>query len=287
MALTDTQLAKLPSTRNGHEFARMMRTFDRPSVISEGDSWFDYPPGIGSGSPSNIIAHIERKTRGRLNHYRLSSSGDELAQIMARKQRHRLIELLAKYAKRGTPIDVLLFSAGGNDVVGDSDLERFLRDYQTGFSAQQCIHPLRFSNKIKQLEYGFRELIDIRNQYSPRTVIITHTYDVPFITGKGAKYLGKTWSGPWLSPAMKDRRIPKNLQRAVGRVLIEALQQNLLKLSKLSVAKGRFLVADTVGTLAAEPEWLNEIHPRPAGFGKIAKAVYAEMRTVIPGLPTW
>ena len=42
---------------------------------------------------------------------------------------------------------------------------------------------------------------------------------------------------------------------------------------------------DTMGTLTSKNQWLNEIHPTSGGFKKIAKKVYAQMRSLSPTLP--
>lgn len=48
------------------------------------------------------------------------------------------------------------------------------------------------------LEAEYRELIDIRNEYSRDTVIFVHVYDFPPVTGKKACGL----VGPWLKPSL-------------------------------------------------------------------------------------
>ncbi len=288
--LSREQIARLrskSSTGSQVEFGRMVALFDRANIISEGDSWFGYPKKVGSGKPANIIDHIARKTRGHVNLLRLESNGDEATEILSGNQRHTLTKLLKQYGTGDRPIDVLLFSAGGNDIVGKWDLERFLNPYQARFSAENCINRASFDNKIKQIELAYRELLDIRDQYSPTTMVISHCYDIPYVTGKGAKYLGIKVSGPWLQPAMIERGIPEPMRRAVFAILFRDLAKMLLALQKSVGPKGRFLVADTVGTLKDKGEWLNEIHPKSEGFGLVAAKVYRELKTVLPHLPDW
>ena len=279
-------LKRRSSTTSQREFATMLREFERPSFISEGDSWFDYPSKFGSKKPANIIDHIQRRTRGKVSLLRMESNGDEVTGMMSGKQRHTITKLLHRYAEKGTPISVLFYSGGGNDVVGEWDMERFLRPYRSGATAAQCLNQVQVKNKLRQIELAYLELIDIRNQYSPGTAIVGHTYDIPFITGIPAKYLIFR-SGPWITPAMETRGIPQRLRRPVIRLLFEQLRSKLLSLQDKSVSRGTVRIADTVEILHQKDQWLNEIHPTSEGFELIAERVYAEVRTILPDLPDW
>ncbi len=77
---TDRAVSKLrrrKSTTSKKKFSRMVDLFDRPNLVSEGDSWFDYPPRkLFSSRPSNIIDHIEEKTKGKVNFLRMESNAD-------------------------------------------------------------------------------------------------------------------------------------------------------------------------------------------------------------------
>lgn len=290
-SLTDRAIDRLEresSTTSKRKFSQMVDLFDRPNLVSEGDSWFDYPPRKLIGKrPSNIIDHIQKKTKGKVNLLRMESNADEITQIMSKNQRHTLTKLLHNYHARGKPIDVLFFSGGGNDVVGKWDLIRFLKPFKPGFTAEQCIHRARFQNKLKQIELAFLELIEIRNQFSPDTVIITHGYDIPYVSGKGAKFWGIKFSGPWIKPAMVARGIPENLRRPVIKIMMKTLGTNLLSLQARPAARNKLLVAKTFGTLGAESDWANELHPTSKGFKPIAAKVYSELRSVVAGLPNW
>jgi hypothetical protein len=54
-----------------------------------------------------------------------------------------------------------------------------------------------------------------------------------------------------------------------------------------SMYRNIFKVVPTQGTLRPGhgTDWLNEIHPTPSGFKRIAKLVWAEARKLEPGLP--
>ncbi len=266
---------------------------DRLNIVSEGDSWFDYPRKVFPNKPANIIDHIEDRIHRKANLLRLESNGDEITQMMSDDQRHNLTELLADCATRQRPIDALLFSGGGNDIVGTYDMERFLVPYETGMTAHACINWEAFNIKLKQIKYAWLELINIRDQYSPTTKIFTHTYDLPYMTGIGARFYGIEWSKAWIGPAMNTRGIaPDNYSVTPNvrfrRDIVQELFNSLaVVLTDIEASATNFYVTQTLGTLTSPDQWLNEIHPTADGFGLIAEKFYASMRAEMPGLPDW
>ena len=129
------------STSSRNRFLRMVKTFNRPSIISEGDSWFDYPKKLLSDKPSNIIDHVHNQTKGKVNLLRMESNGDEATEMLSGDQRHRLTEILFKSTEMGKQVDVLFFSAGGNDIVGDLGPRTFSRKIQTWDGAEGLHQP--------------------------------------------------------------------------------------------------------------------------------------------------
>lgn len=266
---------------------------DRVNIVAEGDSWFDYPRQFFPNKPANIIDHIEDRTHRRANLLRLEANGDEITQIMSDPQSFQLTELLDECAKRERPVHALLFSGGGNDIVGEYDMERFLLPYRPGMSASECINWKSFEIKLQQVKYAWLELVDIRDQYSPETKIFTHTYDLPYMTGIGARFLGLQFVKPWISPAMDKRRIDPDdytsdpqvhFRRDIIQVMFDKLA---VILGDIEQSSDKFHVTKTLGTLTSKDEWLNEIHPTSRGFEKISEKIYATLREHFPDLPAW
>ncbi len=282
-----TRMQKLrakPSVTRIPDFKYQIRTFDRPSIVAEGDSWFEYPR-TWKQKPGNIIDHIQKWTKGKANLLRLGANGDEATAILSTPQRHRLTKLLRDTAESGRPVDLLLFSAGGNDVVGDLDLERFVLPYRAGVPVEKLFRKARVDQKVRQIELAYRELLAIRNHFSADTIIVTHTYDRIIPSDIGVRVLGKNILGPWIKPALDDAGFPPGpKQRAAARYLLEKLRAMQLGLVTSAEARGRFLVADTHG-LVPQNQWRNEIHPTPKGFKIVASKVYDQMRAAVPALP--
>jgi|TARA_Y100000310_G_C20657578_1_gene802808 hypothetical protein len=271
-------------------FRWLVDNTERVNIISEGDSWFAYPrENIIFGHNANVIDHLDKAVRNtnRVNLLRLSSSGDEAVEIIAGQQKHKLAGILKATENK---VDFLMFSAGGNDVVGKWDMERLLKPYQPGFSASQCIRTPRLNRKIRQIELAYAELIEIRNEYSRDTVIICHTYDYMKLSKEGGRFLwGLVRTNPWIQPYMEDKGIPESLQGKICRILLDELRKRLVTLATGRAAGGRFIVVNTQRTLefGSRRDWLNEIHPTPSGFKKITRKIYQRMRAIEPRLPAF
>ena len=80
-----------------------------PRVIADGDSWFDYPDILLTGGA--VINHLEDISGVEIlntAHY-----GDSVEQMLGVEKRQRIEALL-----KNPGFDILLFSGGGNDIVG-------------------------------------------------------------------------------------------------------------------------------------------------------------------------
>lgn len=248
---------------------------DRKTVISEGDSWFGYPASMVpvSHTGTNIIDHIE--ATHRFNILRMECSGDEAAAMMSQGQRHRFHDVLSRLQAMGKQPDYILFSAGGNDIVGEHDMMHFLNPWRDGMTAEQCIREARFSLRLEQIKLAYRELILFRDEYCPDAHIITHGYDYPIPRDEPARFVfGMVKVKPWIKPYMDQKGIvDPAVQREVIRIMISRLNDEL---DALSGATQRMVKVETPGTLQAG-DWRDEIHANEAGFKKIADGFLAIM----------
>jgi hypothetical protein len=228
-------------------------------IFAEGDSWFDYPsPGGG------VITHLGKllKKTETLN---LAHAGDALRQMLSLPQRGEIEERLDQGRRRGIPFDALLFSGGGNDIVGDQ-FSRWLVPFTPGATASDLIDAVSFGAMLTVLEHGYTDLSNIRDRHSPSTTIFVHGYDYAKPTGKGV-----CGFGPWLQPSLKARGIT-DAQLQID-VVKEILVGFRAMLQKLATSLPNFVYVETQGLLQPTATWWeNEIHPTPRGFEKIAVA---------------
>lgn len=277
--MPDQAVVPLPTTSGRDVFALQMARFpDRPKILAEGDSWFSYPPEyLVAGEPSNIILWLRNKNAYNIKN--ISSTGDEAVAMLVSTAKISLVKEL-----RDESYDALLFSGGGNDIVGEYDMPFFLRIKRGGMTWKDCIREDRFERRLNQIENAYRDLIELTIDYARnrRIPIITHTYDRVVPSPKGAEFIegllnvGRSWIYPYMQAAEitdstdQIRIVDYMLSRFQDRLL--TLQQNYPQ---------RFFVVKTQGTLRLAYDWLNEIHPSSKGFKKIAEKIDQKLMEVL------
>lgn len=246
-----------------------------PRVLAEGDSWFAYPRSwFLVGPSSNLILMLH--DLGGFDITSLAGNGDEAVAMLAGESREELVERFA-----GAHYDVLLFSGGGNDVVGRYNIDYLVRRKDGGLAGLDLIHAGHFARRMEQVERAIRDLLGLVERFSknPAMPVVLHTYDRPIPTGKGAKFVGglvkvKAWIKPYLDALGVDdeeqRQIVAEMLRRY-QVMLEALETEY---------PGRLKVVHTQGTLDPALDWKDEIHPTPAGFRKIALKIKAALDTL-------
>lgn len=227
---------------------------DSLKILTEGDSWFHLPIG------KNIIDYIEDLSD--YNILRTENSGDEIMQIMSGSQKVKLRRLLKEYE-----FDFLLFSAGGNDMIG-SDMDELLQKSPYN-NWESFLMKDRFEKKIKMIELIYKDLINIRDDYSPKTVIMADCYDYIIPSNVPTKLFRLIpISGPWVKPMLEAHECynPEN-QKKIIKYMIDSFADMLKNLSKTNK---NFVFLDTRG-IVGEKEWQDEIHPSRSANKKIAQ----------------
>ncbi len=275
-------------TRSPGDFKWLCKNTSRINIVAEGDSWFAYPKsGILIGKNANIVDWIEKSIRGKnkANLLCLAANGDEAVEMLAGSQKQDL----AKTLWECEDIDLILFSGGGNDVVGKWDMDRLLNKYKKGFTAEQCVNAKRFKRKLQRIRLAYEELLELRNDYAPGAKIVTHTYDFLKPDDKAAKFVGIKVTGPWIYPYLDKKCIPASLHQAVVKHLLTEMKNMLQNLAGLSANQGKLIVVNTQGTLTPGDgrDWKDEMHPTPSGFKKVAKKIYAKLKQLQPDLPAF
>lgn len=275
--LTHNDLDRIRSV-NSLEVLELFRA-ERPDtirILAEGDSWFAYPRQyLVFGDPSNIVDHLKKKDNLVITD--ISSNGDEALQMITGDAK---LDFLDRVSSGN--YDIILFSGGGNDIAGEHDFDFFLRTKKEGMSWRDCIDETRLTRRLGTIRNAYIDLIELVEFACIKTSvkvppIITHTYDLAVPSKKGASFVAgifKVDGGrSWMLPYMEQAGITaQDDQRQIVRYILERFANILIELSA-DYPNSRFRVVDTRGTLREE-EWLNEIHPSPDGFGKIASRIY-------------
>jgi hypothetical protein len=231
-------------------------------ILAEGDSWFDYPlPWRRGDGVIYQLQHLLGYSIDNMAHW-----GEELRRMLGLEQRKEIVRRL----RGGIRYDAMLFSGGGNDLVGDQ-LVTWLKDRGPVQPPDQMFEDDALNAGIGLLEAEYKELIGIRDQYSPGTIIFVNCYDFPKATGQGVCTLGP-WLKPSLDYAYKQTGVshPNIVQEfLVTKALLQKFSKMIRDLADNSACT--FVAVETQGTLDPDTEWQNEIHPPTEGFVKIAQ----------------
>lgn len=249
----------------------LQRLRDRPDLLRlgfEGDSWFSYP-GLRGG---NLYSRLSRRYARQTAALQMAEPGDEIASVLEGCQHELLRE-----AFRTHRLDVLLYSGGGNDVVGD-DLRDLVRPagsppqavparlaaMDVPESARRHLALPSLEHALQRIEAGFHAILDLRDRWRPGCIVIGHTYDYARPSGRGLQVAGVR-RGPWLQPFFDEAGAPRAVQRELVVFLIDAFAATL---ARVVAARRNFLVIDSRGVLGDE-EWADEIHPSSEGFARL------------------
>jgi len=245
----------------------------RVGILTEGDSWFALP----FPKRPNVVDVLIRQLGSKAAWLRLEKSGDEARIMMAAEQWEMLQKELTRTKAR---FDAILFSAGGNDIVGRAMLP-LLKQREPWMAWQDCIHGERLQQRLAQIEGAYRELIALRDDYHPDAWIFSHDYDRAIPGDKPIRFGPFKVAGPWMKPHLDAKGItdPSDQKLIVGHML-ERFAQTLQRLEETS---HRFHHVRTQRAPAAT-EWDDEIHPSKAGFEKIAAKVRTALAERFPSL---
>lgn len=238
-------------------------------VLAEGDSWFDYPvPLFGGG----IVPRLQSMLGVPI--LNLATAGDEVRYILGVEQRQKLIKHLRNGCPAGGPWDLMLFSGGGNDIVGDP-MALWVSHWDQRKTPQQHLVQKRFDAALALVRAAYEDLIALRDQLSPSTHIVFHAYDYAIPNGRGICHLG-----PWLKPTFDVKSFPSQL--AAHEVVKSMIDQFAGMLSNLALAdKVSFI--KTPGTLApVAASWHNELHPSKDGFKLFTTMFYKQIKLLFP-----
>jgi len=243
-------------------------------LMSEGDSWFDYPPH------ANIIDWLESEGLWAIN--RLEKSGDTIGNVSSDAN----LALLALVAQREKP-ECILLSGGGNDLftaIPEAPqlrwIYRALNDYDPARTASEHLNAVVWDEKKTDLRRSYVRLIGALGQYAP---IVVHGYDYLCATGEKVRYDGFRLGGPWILPSMQRRGINDPVfQREILRLLIDDFNRVLEALQRSYPTV--VLHVDLRGTLSPSRDWLNEIHPTEDGFHRIEQKISNALLQRLPAV---
>jgi nitroreductase len=231
------------------------------TLFAEGDSWFNYPLGHA------VISQLQGLIHTPIANF--AWPGAETRQLLGLHERQEIQKRLKDGPEPGRKWDVLLFSGGGDDIVGDQ-MVLFLDRYDPTKPPETVLNK-RFEEVLDLVMGAYQDLVKLRDQLSRNTLMVAHSYDYAWATGQGA-----CWLGPWLKPSLDYVGVPQGAaQHAVVGSMLKRFET---RLQAVATAAGNFLIVPTPGTLKTAAEWANELHPKDPGFGLIARKFQAVLQ---------
>jgi hypothetical protein len=240
-----------------------------PVVLSEGDSWFSFSNVVGHlDDPKGTAAARDQRAWSLL---RLERAGDEILTILSGGQRSKLRGYLSRW-----PLDALLFSGGGNDIIGP-DLLPLLRPWSPGALPADLVAMSRFERRIRQIADCYRELLDILSDAGQTAKVFVNSYDYVAPSNRPVAFLGVVkLAGPWMIQHFESRRIPEAERMGVIRLLIDGFCAMIDQIATEPRGAGRLVRVETRGLV--RNSWSDEIHPAREGARRVAKAFEDALR---------
>ncbi|MCC0030027.1 MAG: caspase family protein [Brucellaceae bacterium] len=233
--------------------SKLAAGYDGPIVVSEGDSWFQYPLLL-----EDTIDQLDAMGYAIRS---LGAAGDTLDNMIAKPE---YIDAL-----RQTGASIFLFSAGGNDVLGGGHLADHLLQFDPTKSAVQHILP-SFNGLVAKAISGYDTVLRSVEALPGDVQIFCHGYD--YVFPNAGKWLGK----PMASRGIKD----KPFQRLITSELINRFNTRLKALLEgfpnAHYIDARGAVADKISA------WHDELHPKDAGYKAVAKRFDAAIKVAQP-----
>ncbi len=250
------------------------------TIVAEGDSWFDYP------LKKDIVDYL-RKDGYAIQCF--AKAGDTLENMVFGSEYNKVANSPSGISHPG-PLSlqktlnairtylpkIVLFSAGGNDVVG-SEMITYLNHKHS--QPKSLINKVIFDEKLLQMEVAIEFFIKSVHNTHRAAQILMDGYDYAKINGKGYSFIFNNIKGPWIQPAMGKKAITDTIdQTKIIRYLVDGFNEMLKGLDQ---KYPHFHHIDLRGMFPEAKDWDNEIHFKSPAYRKVANMYRQKIETVI------
>ena len=236
---------------------------------------------------TDVVAQLRDALRPGSLLLSLAHAGDAATTILGANKR-KTFEAALRNPNHGT-FDAILFSAGGNDIVGEQFRFWLRSAASVGSNPAQAINQDAFDGVMAVVKAGYLDLVDLRTRtLGPNAPIFIHAYDFAVPDGRGVCTVG-----PWLWPSLNDRGWMNDKDspgdRAIGAAIVKKMLSQLDTMMQALEANpvNNIVYVRTQGLLRTgndyTDDWTNELHPTPAGFEQVAAAFVTALEGRFPG----
>ena len=279
MSAIDTELENAMSAGNWLDRFRRRNDFrkkvhenpDAPVLVSEGDSWFQFPLLI-----SDTIDHLSEKYAI----WSLGAAGDTAENMVFGPREAKKTEYISALRRHKSEVKAFLFSGAGNDIIGEDPttkkavLHGLLKPFNGNTNdVVGHIDHAELAMRIAHLMRAYQTVINTVHQEAglEKLPILIHGYDIPYAYPEdGNDPRDPMWADKdqWLGRAFRGRGIDDSgLRRKLLTFLIDKLYEML---NDVAVSSEHVHVVDCRGLLPNVTDWADEIHGTSDGFKKIA-----------------
>ena len=267
---TQAELLQLKShlEEESHYKLRDKKTRGEIKIVAEGDSWFDYP------LIKDVIDHLRKMGYCIAKNAKAGDTLENMVygtehEIQSRKRRvinfgeGDLDETLAS-VKSYKPRFVL-FSAGGNDVVGEEMVFYLDHKRANGAKGLDLVRKDIFKHVVeKVLKPAIIKFCESVWKINPGIDILMDGYDYPIPNGTSYAKI----SGPWILPGFGAKAIvERKEQDTILKYFVDGFNEML---RSLDVSYPNFHHIDLRGMFPYEHQWHNEIHLRKKEYREVA-----------------
>ncbi len=261
--------------RRRSRFNRRIKDENKPVLVSEGDSWFQFP---------FLVNDIIDQLGDDYLIWSVGAAGDTAENmVFNRVGQGRTEYMRALRRQKDNDVKGFLFSAAGNDIIGEDPdtgepvLKALLRPFNGNpNNIEGHINLELFDSKLGFLREAYQTVIDsVRadGDFADMPIFI-HGYDYvfPYQWGDNDERDPKhTSKKKWLAPPLDDRGIfDLDLRRNVIKFMLDRLYDMLADIAGDPTQSNVWLV-DCRGAMPEVSDWIDEIHGTSAGFAKVAE----------------
>jgi hypothetical protein len=226
--------------------AKIASGYTGPILVAEGDSWWQYPFLL-----KDTIDHLMKPFAVRC----LSAAGDLLAKM------ERDGEYLTALAETGASI--MLLSGGGNDLLQKGQLYDCLAEFHPDLKPGDYLTP-RFEDILRGALSDYERILRRVHGEFPKVKVIVHGYD--YAIPKKQRWLGK--------PMERRGIIDAKLKEAITVDMMDRFNRGL---RRMTAPMPHVSYVDCRGVIRST-QWHDELHPKDAGYGAVARKIEAEVR---------
>lgn len=242
--------------RRNQYFSKIKSPKVKTRIISEGDSWFQYPLLL-----KDVIDCLMDE-----EDYAILSFGTAGAHLTNMVGDAEFLQDL-----RIEDPDIFLISAGGNDLVGNSGIANLLVKKE-GVNPQEYLDKLALKSFKNKIESQYNALFNLIISEKPTIHIICHGYSYPIPN-----------SGVWLGKPMKEIGITdENLQKKIMAIIFDELSDSIQNVVDKHPKNIHYLnVKDVVPTNG----WFDELHPNNEYYKNVANVFKAKIDSITRAKP--